>query len=94
MGLDATVMCNCFKQGMTTPPPFPREWLYVDEEGCLSLLPEYDTDERWHELYEWRETCCEHPDMDYVSEHISNWSGYRIFQAALESVADVGHASA
>ena len=39
MGVDATVMCNCFREGRTTDPPVPREWLVLDAEGYLSLRP-------------------------------------------------------
>ncbi len=86
MGLDAIVRCNCFESGRTTEPPFPREWVYIDEEGYCNLLSEYDTDENWPKFSEWRQSCCEHEDMDYASERISNWSGYRAFQEALERV--------
>ncbi|MEZ6070030.1 MAG: hypothetical protein R3C10_07060 [Pirellulales bacterium] len=85
MGLDASVMCNCFERGLTSEPPFPRDWLHVDEEGYLNLKPEHDSSERWHLLWEWQRNCCEHEGMNYCSHRISNWYGYRLFQAALQN---------
>lgn len=86
MGLDASVMCNCFRLGLTSLPPVPGEWLHIQEDGYFGLRPEYDSDERFAEVYEWQQTCCEHPDMRYASEHIANWAGYRLFQQALGRV--------
>jgi hypothetical protein len=86
MGLDASVMCNCFVEGKTSPPPFPREWLEIDDEGHLALLPEYESNELFNQQYEWEKNCCEHPWMDYAFENISNWGGYRLFQKALEDI--------
>lgn len=86
MGLDATVMCNCFRDGKTTPLPFPREWLEVDDEGYLNLKKEHDCSDNWDKQCEWEESCCEHENMDLVCEHISNWTGYRQFQEALSEL--------
>jgi hypothetical protein len=86
MGLDATVMCNCFREGKTTPPPVPRDWLEIDEDGYLNLKKEHESNENWIKHWEWEQSCCEHRGMDFVSEAISNWSGYRTFQEALGDV--------
>jgi hypothetical protein len=86
MGLDATVMCNCFRDGKTTPPPFPREWLEVDDEAYINLKKEHDSDDNWAKQYEWEQSCCEHEGMDFACERISNWTGYRQFQEALGEV--------
>jgi hypothetical protein len=86
MGLDASVMCNCFRLGRTSEPPVPREWLHIDNDGYWSLKPEHDSDDLWYKVYEWEQTCCEHPEMEYASEHIANWAGYRLFQQALGRV--------
>jgi hypothetical protein len=83
MGLDASVLCNCFRLGRTSEPPVPRDWLHIDREGYLELKPEHDSDASFHEVYEWMQTCCDHPDMRYVSEFIANWAGFRLFQQAL-----------
>ncbi len=87
MGLDASVKCDCFRSGLTTEPPVPRDWLHVDEEGYLNLKPEHDSDEAFAEVYDWMQGCCGDPDLRYASEHIANWSGYRLFQ---QSLAEAG----
>lgn len=86
MGLDASVMCHCFRDGKTTDPPVPREWLEVDEEGYLNLKEPHDTAKYWSSVYQWEQSCCEHEGMCFASEHISNWTGYRLFQEALGEV--------
>jgi hypothetical protein len=86
MGLDGSVMCRCFQQGLVKEPPVPWEWLHIDEEGQLSLMPGHDSNEAFMNVYHWMQTACEHPDMRHVNEHISNWSGYRAFQQALSCV--------
>lgn len=86
MGLDASVMCNCFRLGRTSEPPVPREWLYIDEDGYFGLRPEHDSDDLFYKVYEWEQTCCQHPEMRYAWERISNWPGYRLFQQALGRV--------
>lgn len=85
MGLDASVRCRCFEEGKTKEPPVPNEWLGIDEDGYLGLKPEYEDkeEEYWHKLYEWEQDCCAHEGMDFASERISNWTGYRLFQEAL-----------
>lgn len=84
MGLDAFVRCNCWEEGRTTPPPVPVDFIYLDEEGYLSLnLPYRDNEEQHHAFDYWRARCCEHDNMEYVSVHVSNWGGYRSFQQAL-----------
>jgi hypothetical protein len=86
MGLDATVMCKCYIEGRTTEPPVARDWLYFDNEGYLSLRPEHEDDETGMKIWTWEQDCCEHSGMDYASERIANWAGYRLFQQALETV--------
>lgn len=86
MGLDASVMCNCYKQGKTTPCPFP-EYFYVDAEGFPTLdLPFEGNEDKFEELDEWLATCCEHPHMDYAAVYVANWKGYRSFREALEQI--------
>ena len=84
MGLDASVMCRCWAEGRTKPPPCDPAELHVDEDGYLSLIGARRDDEKLQDaLWAWEETACEHPGMDAASERISNWSGYRQFQEAL-----------
>lgn len=87
MGLDASVMCDCLKQRRTSEPPVPREWLIIDDEGQIAIVPEHDSPEAASDVYHWMEDCCGHPGMQYASECIANWGGYRLFQ---EELAEVG----
>jgi hypothetical protein len=44
----------------------------------------YEGNEDKHAIFEqWMEQACAHLDMDYASERISHWAGYRLFQQAL-----------
>jgi hypothetical protein len=84
MGLNASVMCKCLTEGKSQPPPFADE-VRIDAEGYLSVDLPYEGNEEKHHLFErWLSSACEHPDMELVSEYISNWGGYRAFQQALE----------
>ena len=83
MGLDAEVSCPCYQQGRVVSP-FPEQTI-IDAEGWLDLNVPYEGHEAEHDRFEtWRSRACEHPMMTYCRVHLSNWSGYRMFQAALE----------
>ncbi|MGE0494553.1 MAG: hypothetical protein AB7S38_35415 [Vulcanimicrobiota bacterium] len=74
MGLDATVMCRCYQDGLCQP--FPGA--FFDEEGYLTV-PEGD----FAAFDDWLSSACPHPGMELVCERVSNWAGYRCFQQAL-----------
>lgn len=83
MGLDASVMCNCYRDGKATACPFPEDF-YVDEDGFPAVrLTDFDDSEKSDQFDEWLATCCEHPNMDYRSVFIANWRGYQSFRDAL-----------
>lgn len=99
MGLDATVRCTCFEEGKLKPGPVPMEDLYVDEEGYVSskkltrAYKELDYRRfraRYHELEwefeDWHMHCCEHEDMDYCHEWVSNWAGCAEFRSLVDEV--------
>lgn len=86
MGLDASVMCNCYRLGKTRLCPFPDDF-YVDEHGFPAVhLTDADADKS-DQFDEWLATCCEHPFMDYAEIHIPSWKGYRSLVEALEQVS-------
>jgi len=86
MGLDASVMCNCYREGKSRPCPFP-EHFYLDDEGFPALNLSYEDNEAKFEAFdEWLMSGCDHPHMDYAAVFISNWKGYRSFLEALEQV--------
>ncbi|GAA4029079.1 hypothetical protein GCM10022247_62670 [Allokutzneria multivorans] len=87
MGLDAFVLCRCWVEGRTTPPPVPRELIVVPDEHGPSLELDYDGNEELFSRFDsWRVDCCEHSDMEYASQRIGTWSGVRQFQWALGAV--------
>lgn len=85
MGLDATVRCNCIKNGLSIPTEFQHA-IILDSEGYYSLnLPYKGNEEIINRFDAWMASACTHEDMDLAFEHISNWSGLRKFQAILKS---------
>jgi hypothetical protein len=86
MGLDASVMCNCYQLGKARPCPFP-EHFYVDEDGFPALqLPLENNEDKFDIFDEWLATCCDHPHMDYAAVFVANWKGYQSFLQALEQL--------
>lgn len=84
MGLDGTVRCRCFEEDAADPLPFPREWVTVDEEGSLVLLPELETAERFWQLRDWTNSACAHAGMELVVRTIGEWDEVWAFREALE----------
>jgi hypothetical protein len=86
MGLDASVMCNCYREGKTTPFPF-HEYFMLDEEGFPTLNLRYEGNEEKFDIFEeWMTACCEHPHMDFAAVFVTNWKGYQSFLQALEQI--------
>jgi hypothetical protein len=89
MGLDASVMCNCYPQGKAKPCPFPSDF-YVDQDGFpavrLSGKDETTDNEKSEAFDTWLADCCEHPYMDYATVYIPNWKSYRAFVDALAGI--------
>lgn len=90
MGLDAVVYCNCYRQGQIVSPPPDPHLVSIGEDGEVQFREasedQFIEDEQEARFWEWRATACQHPDMMYDSQHIANWTGYRLFQAVLEEV--------
>src|SRR5436309_15439659 len=85
MGWDASVMCNCWKEGKTTPPPVRSELIHLDEEGYLALALPWEGNEDKHEAFhEWQRDCCAHEGMAYAKEWFASYFSYRYFQHALQ----------
>ena len=88
MGLGATVRCRCWEEGKCGTPPH-AEYVCLDE-GYLSLSGPYEFDAtRYGDLWKWQKDCCPHEDMCYATELISNWGGYRLFQAKLRELGTI-----
>lgn len=89
MGLDASVMCNCYREGRTLAPPVPADLIYLDNQGFLALNLPYDGNEDAYLKFDrWSfGKVCEHQEgMNYASVRVGNWGAYRLFQRGLELV--------
>jgi len=86
MGLDASVMCTCYKLGKTTPCPFPDDF-YIDDDGFPAVrILATDLDSKSDEFDGWLAACCPHPYMDFSTTYIADWNDYRAFVDALEQI--------
>lgn len=90
MGIVASVMCNCYRDGKTTPCPFPQQFI-ADPAALPGLRWDEDPGESEAEaayalLRLWLATCCDHPDMNQASEFIASWKGYQAFSDALDAL--------
>ncbi len=86
MGLDASVMCTCYKLGKTTPCPFPDDF-YIDDDGFPAVrILATDLDSKSDEFDGWLANCCPHPFMDFSTTYIADWNDYRAFVDALEQI--------
>lgn len=87
MGLDTTVMCDCYVSGVISKPLF-AEHIILDSEGYLELdLPFSEHRQLHNQFVKWVRSACAHENMVYASEHIANWTGYRSFQ---QTLGDIG----
>ncbi len=85
MGLDANVMCNCYKDGLDVPAEF-CDLIYLDDEGYLDLRVSYDDNEELYTSFDlWVRDTCPHEDMDFACERIANWGGVSSFKRVLKS---------
>jgi hypothetical protein len=83
-------MCNCYRDGKTTPSPFPDQFV-ADPTTMPGLEWDEQPDEQTAEdaiakLRLWLADCCEHPNMNFASEFIASWKGYQGFTDALEGL--------
>lgn len=89
MGYDAFVLCNCYKEGKTSDPPYP-DFIRISDEGIdldLQNVDTFDSEEKLNiyiEFDQWKATGCSHENMRYANESIANSSGMVDFITALE----------
>ena len=100
MGLDASVKCRCWEDGLCNPPASlaPRLWFDPTTAEVNVTMPEGLPEEEHMALYLeydlWvLEGACAHESMSVVGERISNWSGLREFQHALRSLGEGSNAA-
>jgi hypothetical protein len=71
MGLDASVHCNCVKEGKAPPHPFPQ-LLAFDETGEPTLKSDGDIDLKlWLKHDKWYRDSCPHSGY-LVEKHLGN----------------------
>lgn len=86
MSIDFSVRCNCYRDGSTTEPPFPKEWLQFDEEFLEpELKDEYYDNDSADAYSQWMETFCPHSGMYHCLEGV-NYQGYRAFQEVFKLI--------
>ncbi len=92
MGITASVSCNCYKEGKTTPCPFGDEFIYNASQMPALETPfnidEDEAQERYRKFRVWLTTCCEHPDMNDTLAFIASWKGHQAFIEAVEALND------
>ncbi len=87
MGLDASVMCTCYRDGKTRPCPFPDDY-YIDNEGypAVKLAGDETDDDQSDAFDRWLASCCPHPYMELQLVSIESWKRYESFRDALGQI--------
>lgn len=86
MGLSAKVTSNCYRDGKTTPCPFPDEFVIDEVRGPMLSIKYIGNEQKYKRFWDWLKTCCEYPDMLRSNEFIASWRDYYIFRDALEAI--------
>jgi len=86
MGLDASVRCNCIKEGKARPHPFP-ELLTCDEAGEPTLKGNRNTNLKlWLKHEEWYRDSCPHSGY-LVKKRLGNMASVACVRGFLENHA-------
>lgn len=90
MSYSGFVICRCYQDGKTSKPPY-EEYVVFDENGLNFDYPYPEKDENWDDFYQkdnafedWKSNSCQHEEMEYVDEFLSNSSGMAAFRNALQ----------
>jgi len=84
MGLNASVCCNCIKEGRARPHPFP-ELLAFDETGEPTLKGDRDANLKlWLKHDKWYRNSCPHAGY-LVEKHLGNTASVAYVRGFLES---------
>jgi hypothetical protein len=83
MGLNASVRCRCWEDGLSVPEAL-RDYLVLDDEDHLGLRVGHAGNEERHRIWEdWGVSCCPHAEMRAASEYIASWAGVGEFRDVL-----------
>lgn len=88
MGISAKVTSNCYKEGKSTPCPYPEEFVIDEIRGPRLTIDYVGNEAKYDRFWEWLKTCCEYPDMLRANEFIASWRGYNNFREALEHIGE------
>ena len=84
MGLDASVRCNCIKEGKARPHPFP-ELLAFDETGEPTLKGDRETNLKlWLKHDKWYRDSCPHAGY-LVEKRLGNMASVAYVRGFLEN---------
>ncbi len=86
MGLNAVVMCNCYKDGRTVEPPVSRHLVGLGSNGELTLNVSWENEELHNSFQRWLAAGCEHFLQQYVEVWMGTWGGVRSSQKALREL--------
>jgi len=86
MGLDAYVLCACFREGKTKPHPLPD--LLIDDAIYGPGLDQSaaPTLEQWLLHDRWRLDACEHKNGELIHKRLGNMSWIGAVRADVESI--------
>lgn len=95
MSYSGIVICRCYQDGITAKPPY-EEYVVFDENGLNIDYPYPDNDQNWDDFYQkdtsfkdWKSNSCQHKDMEFVDEFLTNSSGMAAFRVALQESGGV-----
>ena len=84
MGLDASVRCNCIKEGKARPHPFPK-LLAFDEKGEPTLKVDRETNLKlWLKHDKWYRDSCPHAGY-LVEKRLGNMTSVAYVRGFLEN---------
>jgi hypothetical protein len=86
MGITAKVTSNCYRDGKSTPCPFPDEFIIDEVRGPMLTIKYIGNEQKYKRFWDWLKECCEYPDMLRANEFIASWRDYYTFNDALKAV--------
>ncbi len=86
MGITAKVTSNCFRDGKSTPCPFPDDFVIDEVRGPMLKMKYIGNEQKYKQFWDWLKECCEYPDMLRANEFVSSWRDFYTFQDALKAV--------
>jgi len=89
MSYSGFVNCNCYKEGKTSEPPHKAFVHFDNDEIYLDFSTDFweNNKERVYQMDadfdDWKQTACEHEEMELANEYLTNISGMEAFRYLL-----------